>query len=180
METEGITKLDTDGIDFQGLLQLKEKYWRLLEMYPFPKAPASGQIPEMLHYFKRKVQDCNQIGHYKGISVFEAANRIATDLVIINGAVQLAKAEEYLKKVKFTLRLGIRHQDRFGDITIGNYEGEAFNVAPSFLYEKLRKTKSKWLNGGLRYIFINEEVADNLPDIYDEIQIIKVKNWNKK
>ena len=175
-----ISTKETDKIDFKGLLKLKEKYWRLLEMYPFPKAPASGQVPEMLNYFKRKSVDSNQIGHYTNISVFEAANRIATDLVIINGAIQLAEANEEIKQGNFTLRLGTRHDPDFGDITIGNSEGEAFNVAPSYLSEKLRKTKSKWFNGGLQYIFINEEVAERLPDIDGNIKIIKVKNWNKK
>ena len=180
MDTETITKEDTDRIDFNGLLRLKRKYWRLLELYPFPKPPVNGEVPEMLSYFKRKSHDCSQIGHYSNISVFEAANRIATDLVIINGAIQLAEANEDIKQGKFTLRLGTRHDPDFGDITIGNSEGEAFNVAPSYLSEKLRKTKSKWFNGGLQYIFINEEVAEKLRDIDGGTQIIKVKNWSKK
>jgi len=180
MDTNTITKKDTDNIEFQGLIHLKRKYWRLLESHPFPPAPASGQIPEMLKYFKRKSDDFKQIGHYTNISVFEAANRIATDLVIINGAIQLAEQDQFIMKSKFTLRLGTRHEKGLGDITIGKYEGEAFNVAPSFLSEKYRRTKRKWLNGRLSYIFINEEVAERLPNTDGIIKIIKVKNWNKK
>jgi len=44
----------------------------------------------MIRYFKRKIEGENQsIGHYTGITVFEAANRIASDLVIISGVLQL-------------------------------------------------------------------------------------------
>lgn len=175
-----ITKIDTDNIDYNGLLLLKKKYWRLLELYPFPKPPDNGEVPEMLAYFKRKSLDCSQIGHYNNISVFEAANRIGTDLVIINGVIQLAEKEQNIKQSKFILRLGTRHEKEKGDVTIGDSEGEAFNVASSFLAVKLRKTICKWLNGRLQYIFINEEVAEKLPDSYGEIKIIKVKNWNKK
>lgn len=179
MDTKNITRTDTDNIDYLRLLQLKEKYWQLLEQFPFPPPPPSGSAPEMLSYFKRKTLDCPQIGHYTNITVFEAANRIATDLIIINGLLQLTEEEPTLQQEKYTLRLGNRHEKGQGDFSIGDQQGEAFNVAPSFLRGKLSATLKKWRQEQvtLSYIFVNAEVADNLKQEKMQVRIVKVQNW---
>ncbi len=60
------------------------------------------------------------------------------------------------------MRLGITDHKGHGDFTISlqgeDYEGEAFNVAPSFLKTKLRNTLKKWKdNPKLTHILINED-----------------------
>ena len=70
-----------------------------------------------------------------------------------------------------------------GDFTIyldNNYElnGEAFNVAPSFLKAKLRTTLKKWeTKEKLDIILINEEAFDKMKFKIEDTRIFKVKNW---
>ena len=57
MAIEAIERNETDNIGFKQLLQLREKYWMLLEKFPFPKPPVNNSTFEMLSYFKRKSVD---------------------------------------------------------------------------------------------------------------------------
>ena len=118
------------------------------------------------------------IGPYKNITPFEAANRIASDLVIINGSLQLIGSQEPESSV-VTLRLGAEHIKGKGDFTINKFEGEAFNVAPSFLSTKLYQTRRKWRDNQdlLKYILINEDAfRGRFPN---DKKIIIVSNWDK-
>jgi len=179
----GFTYKETDNIKKPQLEQLKAKYWEYMEAYPFPKPPAEGRSIDMIKYFKRTVaNEIRQIGPYSGISVFEAANRIASDLVIINGVLQLLKDGKEPVDAVITVRLGNKHVKDKGDFTINNKEGEAFNVAASFYSSKLSYTKRKWPGKELRYILVNAEVAGDIVDI-DEgspVEIIRVKDWDIK
>ena len=179
----GFTYKETDNIKKPQLEQLKAKYWEYMEAYPFPKPPAEGRSIDMIKYFKRTVaNEIHQIGPYSGISVFEAANRIASDLVIINGVLQLLKDGKEPVDAVITVRLGNKHVKDRGDFTINNKEGEAFNVAASFYSGKLSYTNRKWLGKELSYILVNAEVTGNIVDIDERshAEVIRVKNWDIK
>jgi hypothetical protein len=169
---------ETDDINFEKLSKLKVKYWDSLKRNPFPPPPKSGTSIEMIKYFKRNDNESlNNIGPYFGISVFEAANRIASDLVIINGVLQLINDKKEPFDSIFTIRLGNKHVPNKGDFTINGKEGEAFNVASSFYKIKLRNTTKKWLEKDLFYILVNAEVFDELTETNLDKKIIKVINW---
>ena len=171
---------DTDNISLEGLNKLKIKYWSLLRENPFPKPPVSGSSIEMIKYFKRKEKNSLvKIGPYVGISVFEAANRIASDLVIINGILQLITDEKEPCNSDIILRLGNKHVKNKGDFTINEKEGEAFNVAASFYKIKYRNTTKKWIDKELHYILVNAEVFDEIIEGVLDPKIIKVNNWEK-
>lgn len=97
--------------------------------------PKTKEVIEMIHYAKRKLAgEQHAIGAYANITVFEAANRIASDLVILKGIKDLL--ESYFKDdadCRITMHLGTAHVKGEGDFIIhsrGNeFHGEAFNVA---------------------------------------------------
>ncbi len=181
-KVEFLLKSKLEQITISELKILKEEYFNLLELNKFPKPPISGNAVEMIHYFKRK-DEINpiSIGPYKNITPFEAANRIASDLVIINGLLKLVE-ENKIENALFTLLLGTTHIKEKGDFTIkkgdNEWEGEAFNVATSFLNAKLQKTKSKWKdNPKLKYILINAEAFEGVIFKSLDERVFKVKNW---
>ena len=179
------------GINTDGLRELKAGYDSLLLANLFPKLPADDEIFAMIQYLKRKGIDTTiRIGPYEHITPFEAANRIASDLVIINGLLQVIDIGKIQEDSIFTVRLGTRHENEKGDFSIVSnenvFEGEAFNVAPSFYKAKLNKTLNKWRklkkekNLQLNYILVNAEVTINSDEdrLRNEgIQLIGVKNW---
>ena len=73
-------------------------------------------------------------GPYPHVSLFESANRIMTDLVILNG-VNWLLTKSGLAFDAYTVEYGHENNNRF-DIQASNgistLVGEAFNVAPSF------------------------------------------------
>ncbi len=171
---------ETDNINYEKLLKLKKKYWQSLKDNPFPVPPDTGSSIDMIKYFKRNnLEMLNHIGPYYGISVFEAANRIASDLVIINGVLQLIDAKKEPIDSIFTIRLGNKHVPNRGDFTINEREGEAFNVASSFYKIKLRNTTKKWIEKDLSYILVNAEVFDEVNGQRLDEKIIKVVDWEK-
>lgn len=180
-----LLKSELEAIDFSGLKSVKKEYFDLLEANVFPKAPENNNFFEMINYLKRKDENNPiSIGPYRNITPFEAANRIASDLVIINGLLQLIK-EKYIDPLNtvFTLRLGTTHIKDKGDFTIKTgaeeSEGEAFNVAPSFFKSKLNKTLKKWKGKNLHYIFINEDAFEEFKSDKLNIKVIKVRNRNE-
>jgi hypothetical protein len=98
-------------------------------------------------------------GPYPDVTLFEAANRIMTDLVIYTGVKWLLENETF-PFTEYTVELGNEDKNGF-DIKAASDSkvliGEAFNVAPSFfqgkkavMLKKLRKgvrrtTESSWL-----------------------------------
>lgn len=175
------TNLETDDINYLQLKKLKKKYWDSLKSSSFPKPPSDGSSVAMIKYFKRKnIAEYNQIGPYFGLTVFEAANRIASDLVIINGILQLIENKKEPKNSKITIRLGNKHVPGKGDFSINGKEGEAFNVAASFYKVKLRNTNTKWIKGELSYILVNAEVFDELENEIPAVNIVKVVGWENQ
>lgn len=172
---------------------LQEEYHSLLRENMFQPPPKSGECLEMIHYLKRKDEDNPvKIGVYENITPFEAANRIASDLVIIKGLIQLISEDKMSSTAKFTFRLGTKHEKEKGDFSIvtnkGCFEGEAFNVAPSFYKDKLNQTLSKWRaikrkkQVDLKYMLVNNESmmeSDYARLNKKNIKLIGVKSWDK-
>jgi hypothetical protein len=182
-----ISLFDKDKLSdltYEELKKFKATYLKLLIDNPFPIFPNSGSHYEMIIFLKRKDENKPlKIGVYENISPFEAANRIASDLVILNGLLQLTTINEEIKDAKFTLRLGTTHQIGKGDFTIKindkEFEGEAFNVAPSFLKQKMRKTLKKWeASTSLGYILVNNEAFEFIGTSKIDNRVFKVKNWH--
>ena len=172
-------------INYQALIAFKARYFKLLEDNPFPAPPKSGSFYEMIQYLKRKDEkNPLKIGTYENITPFEVANRIASDLVIINGLLQLVISKPELKEAQFTLRLGTTHVKGRGDFTIfingEEQEGEAFNVAPSFVKSKMRNTLNKWKEKSeLKYILVNSEAFEFFGASIVDYRVFKVLNWEK-
>lgn len=170
-------------LNYKELNIFKTTYLKLLTDNPFPLSPNSGSHYEMINFLKRKDESKPvKIGVYENISPFEAANRIASDLVILNGLLQLIATNKEIKNAKFTLRLGTTHHVGKGDFTIKindeEFEGEAFNVAPSFLKQKMRKTLKKWEGSQrLRYILVNVEAFEFIGASKIDGRVFKVENW---
>ncbi len=126
------------------LAKLEIRYNDLLDKHKFPKGDLSTMRPsEVTHFLKRNAEP--QIGKYENITVFEAANRIASDLVLLTGLQVLVKETG---ATEFRILFGNHHVAHQGDFSLkinGEiFEGEAFSTAPSFFNQKLSSTRSKW------------------------------------
>lgn len=185
-KTKLILKNNLTDIDIKGLKDLRDDYIYLLKKNLFPPILDFTDTIAVIKYFKRR-DELNpiKIGPYENITPFEAANRIASDLVIINGLLQLVATNEKFKNATFTLRLGTTHIKDKGDFTIkldnNEFEGEAFNVAESFYKAKLRSTISKWKDKDLQYILVNGEVVlpDDIKALKEiNVQLIPVQIWH--
>jgi hypothetical protein len=104
-------------------------------------------------------------GPYPGVSLFEAANRIMSDLVILGGVAALLEKRVF-PFTSYTVEFG--NEDRNGfDIraTAGGETlvGEAFNVAPSFYQGKKNSALKKLRKGGsdasYRILMFNDDAV---------------------
>lgn len=86
-----------------------------------------------------------QAGPYPGVTLFEAANRIMTDLVLLYGVRFLLNQKE-LPYNSYTVEFGNEDNNGF-DVTAHDgarwLAGEAFNVAPSFFQLKKSRMVAK-------------------------------------
>lgn len=143
--------------------ELKRCYIALLKKRPFP-AFRNNDYGLVLRQLKRTQ---HEIGCYQGLTLFETANRIATDLTMFDGVLGLFKEKVLSAHDRVTLRLGNSHIAGHGDFTVYRNgkvvgEGESFDVAPSFLKGKLRSTLRKWnSNNKLKYVVFNQGCVDN-------------------
>lgn len=172
-------------LSFDEFKELYQKYWELLSKNPFPTFPADGDVIKTIYALKRKEEGSQAIGPYRNITVFEAANRIASDLVILNGIFQIIESDLKLKDSKIRIHFGSTHIKGEGDFKINEKIGEAFNVAPSFYAGKLWKTLDKWKKERkkLEYILVNGEVVPEQHQVLDKfegITIVPVRGWDQK
>ena len=116
----------------------------------------------LLHALKR-----NQIGvgPYPNVSMFEAANRILSDLVIFTGISGLL-ADKSFSFDEYRVELG--HEDNNGfDIIAESGEvrlvGEAFNVAKSYFNTKklnaLKKLRGAGISADLKLLMYNHDAV---------------------
>lgn len=185
-KVKNLLKGKTENITFDELLILDKEYRECLRNYHFPKPPENTTAIAMIDYLKRRsVDNFCRIGPYENISVFEAANRIASDLVLIRGVIQIINDGHEHNDKRITLLLGTKHVKGMGDFKIGDKHGEAFNVAPAFYKAKLYSTIKKWTKNqqesNLSYILINHDVvqeSDRLTSLnFHGIRIVGVDNW---
>ncbi|MBY4949498.1 hypothetical protein K6V92_23115 [Cupriavidus respiraculi] len=105
-------------------------------------------------------------GPYPGVTLFEAANRIMSDLVILRGVAGLLAQNAFGIE---TYRVEFGNEDRNGfDLTAVDPSGavlvgEAFNVAPSFFGSKkqaaLAKLRAKGAESAYRLIVVNHDAV---------------------
>ncbi|UVM48093.1 MULTISPECIES: hypothetical protein [unclassified Pseudomonas] len=109
----------------------------------------------------------DRLGHgpYPGVSLFEAANRIMSDLVILHGVAALLK-DKHFPFDEYTVEFGNENHndfDIYASSTGVSLAGEAFNVAPSFFQNKkssaLNKLRSKAPDVTYRVVMFNAEAV---------------------
>ncbi len=106
-------------------------------------------------------------GPYPNVSIFEAANRIMSDLVILKGIAWLLQKGVFPFS-SYTVEFGNEDENGF-DIraTSGNISlvGEAFNVAPSFFQTKkssaLKKLKRDGDAASYRILMFNNDAVSS-------------------
>ena len=158
---------------------LRRDYLKFLETNPFPSI-SGKHYPTVLAAFKREKRD---IGPYTAITPFEAANRIASDLTLMEGVLQLFRKNLIPEDARVQLRLGTMQQKDKGDfsVKVGNkeYQGEAFDVNPSFFRSKLGKTISSWKGKKvpLKYVIFN---SDCLKDAACNTFFLGVQDRNRR
>jgi len=114
-----------------------------------------------------------RFGPYPDVTIFEAANRIMTDLVILHGVKWLLENKVFPFHV-YAVEFGNEDKNDFDLQASGNGKslvGEAFNVAPSFyqskklpMLKKLRKEKADY-----RVIMVNHDaVADGYSPLLED------------
>ncbi|PXY41811.1 hypothetical protein DMB65_04390 [Flavobacterium cheongpyeongense] len=121
-------------------------------------------------------------GPWKNVSIFEAANRIMTDLVILFGVKKIINGEYPDLNIftDFEVELGNENRNDHDIISYANDKvliAEAFNVAPSFFNVKKSKSVKKLLTSKLTadhlILFCNADSHDRTK-LNDNIEIIKV------
>ena len=113
-----------------------------------------------------------KVGPYPHVTLFEAANRIMTDLVIYNGVKWLLDHDVFPFD-SYIVEFGNEDKNGFDlKATSDNASliGEAFNVAPSFFQGKktsmLKKLRKDGVNADYRIIMVNHDaVADGYSPI---------------
>lgn len=149
-----------DRLNKDQLESLKTSYLDTLENYPFLLIE-DWSYQSVIKELKRDLK--KRIGPYTDITVFEAANRIATDLTMMDGILKLFSDGKLEIQETVKIRLGTMYISGRGDFTVfrkdeSEQEGESFNVAASFFQSKMQKTLKKWENeSSLKYILFNKD-----------------------
>ena len=138
---------------------------------------SSSNIYNLINLVKREHYT---IGPYKNISLFEALNRIGSDLVLLNGAEKLFNGEiEGILPDKIKLQMG---SNRGFDFEVYTQDkiiyGEAFNAAESFCKEKMRQaihkliTKSPDPDATIAIVMVNEDVKSILIHYKNQLMLL--------
>jgi hypothetical protein len=164
-------------------LAAKDLYLKSLEQNPY-SMPEAENIYQLLNNVKRNPA---VIGPYKDLTVFEALNRIGSDLVLLSGAQQLfdGKVKE-IKPDRILLRMGNTGGFDF-EVFLKSGEiiyGEAFNAAPSFCKSKMRQAIKKLMENvdsksNKALVFANSDVKNILEGYVNKqensnLEIVKV------
>jgi hypothetical protein len=143
----------------------KDAYLNALNEYKYAITNADS-IYDLIENIKRIP---SKIGPYQNISVFEALNRIGSDLVLLSGASALFSNKlEGIKPEKIHLKMGTTHGFDFEVFLNDNkiIYGEAFNAAASFCKPKMRQAIHKLIdqnpdtNATEAIVFVNKDVED--------------------
>ena len=142
-----------------------------IEEYLFEISQIGSNLPDLrgiplLQVLKRGETG---IGPYKKVSLFEAANRIMTDLVILRGVEWLLHSQQFPFE-SYQVEYG--NEDQYDHDISASFEGqqligEAFNVARSFFQGKkakmLKKMRDSETKEATRLILAN---LDSVSDSY--------------
>lgn len=115
-------------------------------------------------------------GPYLHVSLYEASNRIFSDLIILFGVRQLLtdfnKYDFRLPFKKYKVQLGVKGGfDLEATYAEKRLIGEAFNVAPSFFQSKKYSSKKRLereIKADYRLIIFNAEAVNNPNNYIDE------------
>jgi len=147
----------------EDVVRLIRCYKNALKENPFPDILGKqSSTAEIISLLKRNQYS---IGPYCSITIFEAANRIASDLTLMDGVCSILQRSNW-RDSTVKLRLGTMQENGCGDFTVrkdkDRWEGEAFDVAPSFFNSKLYATLKKWKHKNvLKFIVFNADVLKN-------------------
>jgi len=170
--TEIPRELDKDNID-----SAIKKHKSLLE--DIPLLVEGSNILDLFAILKRYQMIS---GPYIGVSLFEAANRIMTDLVILFGIKKILSGEIPNLEIfsKFIVELGNENDNPHDIVSYSSGKtliGEAFNVAPSFFNVKKNKSYKKLLksdqNPDFLILLCNSDSHDMVKEV-GGVTIIKV------
>ena len=141
--------------------QLIRRYRTLVESIGNPSSNFEGY--RLLHAVKREVI---KVGPYPDVTLFEAANRIMSDLVILYGVKWLLDNNVFPFS-KYTVEYGNEDANGFDIRANGNGKrliGEAFNVAPSFFQSKkakvLKKLRKPGLSADYKIVMFNHDAVE--------------------
>lgn len=149
----------------------KENIQAILEAYVAKVEEIGGSVQgqkghALLASIKR---DEINAGPYPHVTLFEAANRIMTDLVILHGVKWLIENKSFPFS-EYTVEFGNENKNEF-DICASNDDGEnligeAFNVAPSFFQGKksamLKKMRKEKAVANYKIVMVNHDaIAEN-------------------
>ena len=168
-----------DYMTLQGVNRLIHNYEKALKKNLFPDMIGNKKSTnEIISLLKRNQFD---IGPYCSITIFEAANRIASDRTLMDGVCLILKQPSW-RDATVKLRLGTMHEKGCGDFTVQKdskrVEGEAFDVAPSFFNSKLISTLKKWKDvNALNFIVFNAEVLNN--NKCKQYCDLRLRGWRK-
>ena len=121
-----------------------------------------------IEFFQKIKRESIKKGPYPNVTLFEAANRIMSDLVILFGIKKLLKGEyEDLAFDEYQVEYGNDNNNQY-DIIAKNKKyklfGEAFNVAPSFFQGKksssLKKLRREKSNNTVLLLLYNSDAVD--------------------
>jgi len=141
-----------------------DRYVRKLDEWPVPLLP-SEPVRFFLELKRKKVTG----GPYPGVSVFELANRVMSDLVVLFAARELLAGRVpgvTERIVRVEAALGTTH----GRDLVGHFEsggevaGECFNVASSFFAAKHSKARKDLLQAHCKQrliAFNHDAVSDS-------------------
>ena len=162
-------------LDFKGFKAAQRKYLQLVDDNAYSPTRTKN-IYELIQEIKRAPKE---IGPYVKISVFEALNRIGSDLVLLSGSEQLfeRKVQGIIPRtihLKMGNTRGFDFEVTLQDGTV--IYGEAFNAAESFCKEKMRQAIEKVIKKNedprarKAIIMVNDDVREIIEDYNNKLE----------
>jgi hypothetical protein len=136
---------------------------------------ASIRGKQGIDFLKALKREPISVGPYSSITLYEASNRIMTDLVILCGVRWLLK-RKHLPYASYRVDFGNENTQQFdvmAEHKDGKFSAEAFNVAPSYFSQKFGKEIEKLRNGAngsrCRAILVNHDAiaAEEVPHLQE-------------
>lgn len=138
-------KQPTRTLNPENIAKIKSEFYESLALLGDSVKDKSG-LPLLISLKREKVN----VGPYPNVTLFEAANRIMSDLVILHGVKGLLDSNIFPFS-EYTVEFGNEDNNGF-DIRASSESatlvGEAFNVAPSFFQGKKSAALKKLRENG--------------------------------